>query len=69
MVNLLSALAVLTALALSPILQVSAHGYVQEVTVGTTKYTGYLPDDAYECPQPRRIVRKIPPNWLVGEHP
>ncbi|KAJ2913621.1 hypothetical protein MD484_g6795, partial [Candolleomyces efflorescens] len=59
MVNLLSALAALTALALSPILKVSAHGYVQEVTVGTTKYTGYLPDDAYECPQPRRIVRLV----------
>ncbi|KAJ2929046.1 hypothetical protein H1R20_g8046, partial [Candolleomyces eurysporus] len=67
MIQLLPSLVALTALALSPILQVAAHGYVQEVTVGSTKYTGYLPDDAYECPQPKRIMRKIPNNWLVED--
>ncbi|KAG5636056.1 hypothetical protein H0H81_009227 [Sphagnurus paluster] len=40
---------------------VNAHGYVQEVTLGTTKYTGYLPySDPYWNPTPQRIIRKIP---------
>ncbi|KAF8648194.1 hypothetical protein AX16_006333 [Volvariella volvacea WC 439] len=40
------------------------HGYVQEITLGSTKYTGYLPyQDPYTGAQ--RIVRKIPGNGPV----
>ncbi|KAF8884525.1 glycoside hydrolase family 61 protein F [Infundibulicybe gibba] len=45
----------------SAIISVRGHGYVQEITSGSTTYTGYLPDtDPYENPVPQRIVRKIP---------
>ncbi|KAG2006269.1 hypothetical protein CC2G_002600 [Coprinopsis cinerea AmutBmut pab1-1] len=45
---------------------VSAHGYVQEVTLGETKYTGYLPyADPYIVPAPQRIIRKVPWNGPV----
>ncbi|KAG8807490.1 Esterase/lipase/thioesterase [Serendipita sp. 399] len=45
---------------------VSAHGYVQEQTVGGTKYTGYLPySDPYYSTPPPRIIRKIPGNGPV----
>lgn len=50
------ALAVVLGLAAS----VAAHGYVQELTFGTTKYTGYLPyTDPYYSPPPPRIVRFV----------
>ncbi|KAF8648202.1 hypothetical protein AX16_006341 [Volvariella volvacea WC 439] len=43
---------------------VLGHGYVQEITLGSTKYTGYLPyQDPYTGAQ--RIVRKIPGNGPV----
>jgi hypothetical protein len=39
------------------------HGYVQEVVIGSDKYTGYLPfTDPYANPEPERIIRKIPGN-------
>ncbi|KAF8648206.1 hypothetical protein AX16_006345 [Volvariella volvacea WC 439] len=42
------------------------HGYVQEITLGSTKYTGYLPyQDPYMNPSPQRIVRRIPGNGPV----
>ena len=42
---------------------VNAHGYVQDVVIGTTHYTGYLPySDPYYDPPPDRIIRKIPGN-------
>lgn len=42
---------------------VNAHGYVQDVVVGSTYYTGYLPyQDVYMNPQPERIIRAIPGN-------
>ena len=42
---------------------VKAHGYVQDVVIGTTHYTGYLPySDPYYDPPPDRIIRKIPGN-------
>ncbi|OJT11784.1 Polysaccharide monooxygenase Cel61a [Trametes pubescens] len=42
---------------------VNAHGYVQDVVVGSTHYTGYLPyQDIYMNPQPERIIRAIPGN-------
>ncbi len=59
MFSLLSAfvLAVLTAIS------VNAHGYVQDVAIGTTHYTGYLPySDPYYSPPPERIIRAIPGN-------
>ncbi|EAU87435.1 hypothetical protein CC1G_02194 [Coprinopsis cinerea okayama7 len=47
---------------------VEAHGYVQEVTLGTTKYTGSLPyQDPYMNPYPDRIIRKIPSNGPVED--
>ncbi|KAG8822693.1 Esterase/lipase/thioesterase [Serendipita sp. 401] len=47
---------------------VSAHGYVQEQTVGGTKYTGYLPySDPYYSTPPARIIRKIPGNGPVTD--
>ncbi|TEB28377.1 glycoside hydrolase family 61 protein F [Coprinellus micaceus] len=40
---------------------VAAHGYVQELTLGSEKYTGYLPySDNLQDPPPARIIRKIP---------
>lgn len=48
--------------------QVYAHGYVQEVTLGSTKYTGYLPySDPYYSTPPQRIIRKIPGNGPVED--
>lgn len=45
---------------------VNAHGYVQDVVVGSTHYTGYLPyTDPYYDPVPERIIRAIPGN---GKH-
>lgn len=45
------------------ILGTHAHGYVQDVVVGSTHYTGYLPyTDPYYNPPPERIIRKIPGN-------
>lgn len=42
---------------------VNAHGYVQDVVIGTTHYTGYLPyTDPYYNPVPERIIRAIPGN-------
>ncbi|RDB18186.1 Polysaccharide monooxygenase Cel61a [Hypsizygus marmoreus] len=47
---------------------VNAHGYVQEITLGSTKYTGYLPySDPYYNPPPSRIVRKVPGNGPVED--
>lgn len=52
-----------TATLLIAIPSVSAHGYVQEITSGSAKYTGYLPyTDPYYNPVPQRIVRQIPGN-------
>lgn len=45
---------------LSVLAVVTAHGYVQEVDIGSTVYTGYLPyTDPYYVPPPERIIRKI----------
>ncbi|KAJ8457023.1 hypothetical protein ONZ45_g18481 [Pleurotus djamor] len=47
---------------------VNAHGYVQQVTLGTTTYSGYMPySDPYYSPPPQRIVRKIPGNGPVED--
>ncbi|KAG5638097.1 hypothetical protein H0H81_001864 [Sphagnurus paluster] len=50
---------------------VNAHGYVQEVTLGSTKYTGYLPYSdphvPYWNPTPQRIIRKIPGSGPVED--
>ena len=61
MVFALSAFAI-AALAVS---SVKAHGYVQDVVVGSTHYTGYLPyTDPYMNPVPERIIRAIPSNGM-----
>lgn len=53
---------------LSAVSTVSAHGYVQELTLGSTKYTGYLPySDPYYNPVPERIVRPVPGNGPVTD--
>ncbi|TFK26972.1 glycoside hydrolase [Coprinopsis marcescibilis] len=50
----------------SLVAQVSAHGYVEHVTLGDTKHTGYLPYvDPYMSPTPQRIIRKVPWNGPV----
>ncbi|KAI3603928.1 glycoside hydrolase family 61 protein [Moniliophthora roreri] len=47
---------------------VLGHGYVQEVTSGSTKYPGWNPNvDPYLNPTPQRIVRKIPGNGPVED--
>ncbi|KAF4573492.1 Lytic polysaccharide monooxygenase AA9 [Pleurotus pulmonarius] len=47
---------------------VVGHGYVQEITSGSSSYTGYLPySDPYYNPPPQRIVRKIPGNGPVTD--
>ncbi|KAF9048957.1 glycoside hydrolase family 61 protein F [Panaeolus papilionaceus] len=47
---------------------VAGHGYVQEVTLGSAKYTGYLPyQDPYYNPPPQRIIRKVPGNGPVED--
>ncbi|KAF6744850.1 glycoside hydrolase family 61 protein [Ephemerocybe angulata] len=56
----------LTALALAA--GVAAHGYVQEITLGSTLYTGYLPyNDVYVTPTPERLIRKIPGNGPIED--
>jgi len=53
---------------LSAIPSVLGHGYVQEVTLGSTKYAGYNPyTDPYYNPAPQRIVRKVPGNGPVED--
>lgn len=60
--KMLSVLAPLLYLSLH-FLSVRAHGYVQDVVIGSTHYTGYLPySDPYYNPPPERIIRKIPGN-------
>lgn len=50
-------------LAVLTITSVNAHGYVQDVVIGSTHYTGYLPySDPYYNPPPERIIRAIPGN-------
>ncbi|KAH9855164.1 glycoside hydrolase family 61 protein [Lenzites betulinus] len=45
------------------IASVRAHGYVQDVVVESTHYTGSLPyQDPYMSPFPERIIRPIPSN-------
>lgn len=45
---------------------VRGHGYVQEVDIGSSKYTGYLPyTDPYYNPVPERIIRAIPGNGSI----
>ncbi|KAH8144516.1 uncharacterized protein LAJ45_11491 [Morchella importuna] len=45
-----------------------AHGYVSDLTIGGTTYTGYLPySDPYYATPPERIVRKIPGNGPVED--
>ncbi|EJF65162.1 glycoside hydrolase family 61 protein [Dichomitus squalens LYAD-421 SS1] len=47
---------------------VEAHGYVQDVVIGSTHYTGYLPfSDPYYNPPPERIIRAIPGNGPVTD--
>ncbi|EIM83161.1 uncharacterized protein STEHIDRAFT_149094 [Stereum hirsutum FP-91666 SS1] len=47
---------------------VRGHGYVQELTVGGTDYTGYLPyNDPYTTPTPTRIVRSFTSNGPVAD--
>lgn len=60
---------VLTALTVSSLTSlVHGHGYVQEVVIGSTDYTGYLPyTDPYYNPPPERIIRKIPGNGPVTD--
>lgn len=42
---------------------VRSHGYVQDVVIGSTHYTGYLPyTDPYYNPPPQRVIRQIPGN-------
>ncbi|TDL20234.1 glycoside hydrolase family 61 protein F [Rickenella mellea] len=60
---------ILASLFFSTITTVKAHGYVQDVVIGTTHYTGYLPySDPYYYPAPpARIIRKIPGNGPVTD--
>ncbi|KIJ31458.1 lytic polysaccharide monooxygenase [Sphaerobolus stellatus SS14] len=47
---------------------VAGHGYVQQINIGSTAYTGYLPyTDPYYNPPPQRIVRQIPGNGPVTD--
>ncbi|PIL34251.1 hypothetical protein GSI_03962 [Ganoderma sinense ZZ0214-1] len=47
---------------------VNGHGYVQDVVIGSTHYTGYLPySDPYYNPPPERIIRAIPGNGPVTD--
>ncbi|TFK66850.1 glycoside hydrolase family 61 protein [Pluteus cervinus] len=46
----------------------AGHGWVQEVTLASTKYPGYNPNtDPYYNPPPQRIIRKIPGNGPVED--
>ncbi|KAF4593596.1 Esterase/lipase/thioesterase [Pleurotus pulmonarius] len=57
-----------TATVLSALTLVNAHGYVQELKLGSTSYTGYLPySDPYYNPPIPRIVRKVPGNGPVED--
>ena len=61
MFGIISAL-IIVALAAS---SVNAHGYVQEVVIDDTDYTGYLPyTDPYMNPVPERIIRRITGNGM-----
>ncbi|KAF8990714.1 glycoside hydrolase family 61 protein F [Cyathus striatus] len=58
----------LAASLLSLIAPAQGHGYVQEITLASTDYSGYLPySDPYYNPVPDRIVRKIPGNGPVQD--
>ncbi|KAF7350226.1 hypothetical protein MVEN_01326000 [Mycena venus] len=47
---------------------VRGHGYVQQITAGSTVWTGYLPyTDPYYNPPPQRIVRAIPGNGPITD--
>jgi len=47
---------------------VLGHGYVQQATLGTNVYSGYLPfTDPYYSPPPERIFRKIPGNGPITD--
>ncbi|KIY72566.1 lytic polysaccharide monooxygenase [Cylindrobasidium torrendii FP15055 ss-10] len=47
---------------------VAGHGYVQQLTVDGTSYSGWIPEvDPYLSPEPERIVRKIPGNGPVTD--
>ncbi|KDQ18181.1 glycoside hydrolase family 61 protein [Botryobasidium botryosum FD-172 SS1] len=62
----LSYSAAITLLSVLP--SVLGHGYVQEVTLGSTKYPGWNPNtDPYYNPTPQRIVRKVPGNGPVED--
>nr|UPO25280.1 lytic polysaccharide monooxygenases [Pleurotus ostreatus] len=59
---------VFTTTVLSALTLVNAHGYVQELKLGSTSYTGYLPySDPYYDPPIPRIVRKVPGNGPVED--
>lgn len=61
-------LIILAGAVLSFLSSVSAHGYVQEITLGSTVYSGYLPwSDPYYVNPPQRIVRKIPGNGPITD--
>lgn len=50
------------------VLSAGAHGYVQEVVIGSQVYTGYLPySDPYYPTPPQRIIREIPGNGPVQD--
>ncbi|KII84165.1 glycoside hydrolase family 61 protein [Plicaturopsis crispa FD-325 SS-3] len=56
------------AAALAFISTANAHGYVQDVVIGSTHYTGYLPySDPYYDPVPERVIRPIPGNGPVTD--
>jgi len=48
--------------------RVIGHGYVQDVVIDSTHYTGYLPyTDPYYSPPPQRLIRSIPGNGPVQD--
>ncbi|TFK26411.1 hypothetical protein FA15DRAFT_679653 [Coprinopsis marcescibilis] len=52
---------VLSAALLNAFPLVAGHGYVREVTLGTTSWPGYNPFfDSWWQPPPERIIRKVP---------
>ncbi|EIM79875.1 uncharacterized protein STEHIDRAFT_150860 [Stereum hirsutum FP-91666 SS1] len=47
---------------------VAGHGYVQELNIGGTEYSGYLPyNDPYTTPTPIRIVRSFDGNGPIAD--
>ena len=67
-VNMFSYLSAFIAAAFA-VTAVRAHGYVQDVVVDSTHYTGYLPySDPYTSPTPERIIRRIPGNGVQNPH-